>query len=526
MAPIDRRQFLGEVGAAAAVSSAGLLSSAPAFAQGTNRITHAISAGDISSLDPTQAWVSAEVPIITVVMEGLVSYPPGTVSTDFIPALAEKWTISPDGRVYTFSLRKGVKWHGDFGEFTAEDVKFSLDRYRDPKTSPWSSSYTNVTSVEVVDPHTVVVSLKAADPFFLSTVASDTESVGLMVCKKAFDTRGAAQMRLNPIGTGPFKFKEYTPKDKVVMVRNDDYWAGKPHLDEVVIRFMPSSAARELAMRTGEIDTQRAALDGQVIDRLAKQGYIIDNKGPEINWWLHINTRMKPLDDIQVRQAIAHAINPADLQKLMGKVATIPTQMAGPAYFGAAPPEAFPPELRWGYDPDKAKRLLADSGHGSGLTLSMIISERDDYRQMMILMQEQLKRVGINLELQRVDHAYYHSQIVKFVNPLVLFGDITYPNTEILLNRAFRTGATRNFSGWSDASFDGLLDAVAAKPDFDSRKQLLIEAQKKVAAQFILVPAIFTGQPLVRSQRVDLGYELKSSLALEYRFSNLTRLKS
>jgi peptide/nickel transport system substrate-binding protein len=155
----------------------------------------------------------------------------------------------------------------------------------------------------------------------------------------------------------------------------------------------------------------------------------------------------------------------------------------------------------------------------------MVISERDDYRQMMVLMQEQLKRVGINLELKRVDHAYYHSQIVKHVNPLVLFGDITYPNTEILLTRAFRTGATRNFSGWSDASFDAVLDAVATKPDFESRKQLLIEAQKQVAAQFILVPAIFTGQPLVRNKRVDLGYELKSSLALEYRFNHLTRLK-
>jgi len=528
MTGIDRRQLLGRTAAAAALGAfAPSLAPSSVWAQekgGTTRITHAISAGDISSLDPTLAWVSAEVPIVTVVMEGLVSYPPGTVSTDFVPALAESWKISDDGKVYTFALRKGVQWHGGFGEFTADDVKFSLDRYMDPKVSPWSANYNNVSSVDVLDPHSVRITLKAPDPFFLSTVASDTESVGLMVSKKAFETRGAAAMRFSPIGTGPFQFKEYTPKDKVVMTRNDAYWGGKPHVDEIVIRFMPSSAARELAMRTGEIDSMRAALDAQLLDRLAKQGYVIDNKGPEINWWLHINTRMKPLDDIRVRQAIAHAINPADLKALLGPVATIPTQLVGPAYFGAASPQDFSEAQKWTYDPEKSKKLLADAGHGSGIKLDMIISERDDYRQMMVLMQDQLQKVGVNVTLNSVDHAYYHSQIVKFVNPLVLFGDITYPNTEILLSRAFRTGAMRNFSGWHDPSFDALLDKVSGTQDLEARRKLLVEAQQRVADQFVLVPAIFTGQPLVRSKRVDLGYQLKSSLALEYRYSQLTRI--
>jgi peptide/nickel transport system substrate-binding protein len=327
-------------------------------------------------------------------------------------------------------------------------------------------------------------------------------------------------MRFNPIGTGPFAFKDYVPKDRVTMVRNDSYWGGKPHLDEVVIRFVPSSAARELGMRTGEIDSFRAALDGQIVDRLSRQGYVIDNKGPQINWWLHVNTRMKPLDDIRVRKAIAHAINPAELVALLGKVATPSTQMIGPDYFGAATPEDFPAEDRWNYDPGKAKSLLSEAGQ-TGLKLSMIISERDDYRQMMVLMQEQLKRVGIDLELNRVDHAFYHSQIVKNVNPLVLFGDITYPNSEILLMRAFRVGALRNFSGLNAPVFEGLMDRVAASPHLDERKILLVQAQQEVAKHSVLIPTTFTGQPLVRLKRVQLGYVLKSSLALEYRYSQL-----
>jgi peptide/nickel transport system substrate-binding protein len=197
--------------------------------------------------------------------------------------------------------------------------------------------------------------------------------------------------------------------------------------------------------------------------------------------------------------------------------------MIGPDYFGAAKPEDFPAEDQWNYDPDKAKSLLAQAGQ-SGLKLSMIISERDDYRQMMVLMQEQLKRVGIDLTLNRVDHAFYHSQIVKHVNPLILFGDITYPNSEIILMRAFRNGALRNFSGLNSATFEGLMDRVAASPHLDERKTLLVQAQQEVAKHSVLIPTIFSGQPLVRLKRVQLGYVLKSSLALEYRYSQLADL--
>ena len=382
--------------------------------------------------------------------------------------------MTPDGKLYEFKLRKGVKWHEDMGEFTSVDVKFSLDRYRDAAVSPWSKAYSNVDAVEAVDPYTARIALKNADPFFLANVAGDTESVGLLVCKKAFDTRGADAMRLHPIGTGPFRFKEYVPRDRVVMVRFDDYWEGKPLLDELVVRFMPSSASRELAMRTGEVDSMRGALDAQLIERVARQGFIVDKKGPETVWYLHINTSVKPLDDIRVRKAIAHAINPADLRAFLGPVATISDVLIPPSYFGAAKAEELPADGKWGYDPAKAKQLLGEAGHGSGINLSMIITERDDYRQMMVLMQEHLKRVGINLELNKVDHAFYHAQIVKNVNPLVLHGDLSFPNSEIFLNRFFRSDAVRNFSRTQDPALDKFLDQIAAATTLEEKRKLLV----------------------------------------------------
>lgn len=485
---------------------------------GSGPIVHAIAAGDIGSLDPTLAWVSSEAPIVTVVHQGLISYPPGTVSTDFLPSLAESWTVSPDGKLYEFHIRHGVKWHENIGEFTADDVKFSLDRYRDPKVSPWTQSYANVDAVEVPDKYTVRVALKNADPFFLSSVAGDTESVGLMVSKAAFAARGADAMRLHPIGTGPFRFKEYVPRDRVTMVRFDDYWEGRPELDQLVIRFMPSSASRELALRTGEIDSMRAAIDADLLQRLKRESFIIDQQGPETVWWLNINTAVKPLDDLRVRQAIAHAINPADLRAFLGQVATVSDVLIPPDYFGAATVAELPDNGRWTYDPGKSKQLLSEAGLGSGFDLSMIITQRDDYRQMMVLMQQQLKRVGINVTLNLVDHAYYHSQIVKYVNPLVLYGDLSFPNAEIFMNRFFRSDAVRNFSRMRDPAVDALLDRIAAAATLDDKHRLLVQAQQMVTPQFRVVPTTYTHQPLVRNKRVDLGYVLKSSLSLEYRY--------
>ena len=516
---ISRRRFgsyLGS-GVAAGMLSPGLFGAAGAQGS-TSRITHAISAGDISSLDPTLAWVSSEAPIVTVVHQSLVAYPPGNVSPDFQPSLAEKWTVSPDGKLYEFAVRKGVKWHENVGEFTADDVKFSLDRYRDAKVSPWSQAYSNIDAVSVVDKYTARIALKNADPFFLAGVAGDTESIGLLVSKTAFETRGADAMRLHPIGTGPFRFKEYVPRDRVVMVRFDDYWEGKPATEELVIRFMPSSASRELAMRTNEIDSMRGALDAQLLDRMEKQGFVLDKKGPETVWFLHINTEVKPLDDIRVRRAIAHAINPADLRAFLGPVATIANVLIPPSYFGAAKAEELPADARWGYDPARAKQLLAEAGHANGFNLSMIITERDDYRQMMVLMQEHLKRVGINLELNKVDHAFYHAQIVKFVNPLVLHGDLSFPNAEIFLNRFYRSTAIRNFSRTVDPEMDKLLDTIGASTSLEERRKLLVQAQQKAVTQFRIVPTTYTAQPLVRNKQVNLGYELKNSLSLEYRY--------
>jgi len=496
-------------------------------------VIHGIAAGDVNSFDPAFSGTSQDHPIMHAVMEGLVTYLAGDVSTNFQPALAEKWEVSADGRTYTFHLRKGVKFHEGFGPFTATDVEFSLNRYRDAKESAWAAQYSNISAVKVIDDFTVVVTLKSPDPFFLGRVATDNESGSFMLSKKAFDQLGKTAMRLRPIGTGPFKFVEYRTKDRVVLARNDDYWAGKPILEQIIYRYMPSTSARELALLNGEIHSMRCPLDAKLLERLKRQGMTITPFGPQIVWLFQMNTKVKPFDDIRVRRAAAYAFKREDLANFMGRDLAEPLFSPIPlGYFGAAKREDLPAELRYDHDPERAKTLLKEAGFPNGFTVDMKISERDDYRQFMTILQQQLKQVGININLSMVDHTTYHSQGMKDAEkPLFFIGDLSYPDGFIMLKRFYDSSlalgkptSARNYSRYENPQIDALLAEAEKSGDLEKRRQLYMQIQKKVLEDMPVAPIVAQKQPGVRRPELDLGYELKNSLVLETRFTKDTRL--
>lgn len=498
---------------------------------GQQVLVYGLSEGDISNLDPARFNVSVEYPIIRTVMEGLVDFPAGNVSEKVEPALAERWEVSTDGRVYTFYLRKGVKFHGGYGELTAGDVKFSIDRYRNKDESTWAARYENVTKVSVIDDYTVQVTLSSPDLFFLASLATTYDKAGSIMSKKAFDEKGPAGMRLNPIGTGPFKFESYKPKENVVLARNEEYWGGRPALEKVVYKFIPSPASREFALLAGEIHTMRPAFDPLTLTRLEGQGFKVDLVGPETYWGIYLDTEKSPFNDIRVRKAVAHAINKKELLPLYGKTAIVAETIYPLSFSGAIRPEDVPADARAEFSLEKAKLLLAEAGHPNGFQTSMIITERSDYRDLMLAVQSQLRRVGINVQLNVVDHTSYHSQITKGVNPIILFGNITFPDAAIVLRDFFHSAAivgkptgSRNFSRYDDTEFDSLLDKARNARTIAERSGYLVQAQKRVMKQFVFVPLVFTRQPLVRSPKVDLGYELNLSLLLNYRFGVSSRL--
>ena len=494
---------------------------------------HGIAAGDINSFDPGFSGTSQDMPIMAAVMEGLVTYPAGEISTNFQPALAERWDISADGRTYTFHLRRGVTFHDGFGPFTAADVEFSLNRYRDAKESAWAAQYSNIDAVKVVDPQTVTVTLKSPDPFFLGRVATDNDSGSFMLSKRAFEQKGKDAMRLHPVGTGPFKFVEYRTKDRVVLGRNDDYWGGKPILEQIVYRYMPSTPARELALVNGEIHSMRCPIDAKLLDRLKRQGMTVTPFGPQTVWLLHMNMTVKPFDDIRVRRAAAHAIKKEDLVAFMGKDLAEPLfSPIPPTYVGAAKRADLAAELRYDYDPDKAKALLKEAGLPNGFEVTMKISERADYRELMTIIQQHLKQVGITVQLELVDHTTYHSQGMKdATKPLFLIGDLSYPDGFIMLKRFYHSSlalgkptSARNYSRYENPQVDGWLAEAERSGDLDKRRQVYMQIQKKVLEDMTVAPIVVVNQPGVRRPELDLGYELRSSLVLETRFTKDTRL--
>lgn len=258
--------------------------------------------GDIGSLDPHFATIGSDMSILNAIYNGLVRFPKGTIDLERMePSLAERWEKSADLLNWTFYLRKNVKWHKDFGELTAEDVKFSIEKVMDPKGgSPFRSQFANVSEVKILDKYTVQLILKGPDPFLLLRVM-DYQG-GIVVSKKAVEKFGK-DFKINPVGTGPFMFVEYRPRERVILKRNDDYFRGKPILERVEYIFMPEINSRLLAFQKGELECLRFA--DQYIPVLKSMGAIIDLPWPgEYNAYF-FNTTKKPFDDIRVRRALS-----------------------------------------------------------------------------------------------------------------------------------------------------------------------------------------------------------------------------
>ncbi|RPJ09644.1 MAG: hypothetical protein EHM36_04120, partial [Deltaproteobacteria bacterium] len=234
---------------------------------------------DIGTVDPHFAIKIGEDIIYRSVYEGLLRLPYGEMNMDKLqPCLAESWSLSSDKLTWTFKLRKGVKWHEGYGEFTAEDVKFSIERILDPKVgSPFRPTLSTIDRVTVVDPYTVQIKTKRILPE-LPALMVDYQA-GYVVCKKAVEKLGN-DIKYHPVGTGPFKFQSYKPKENFTLVANEEYWGGKPILTKIVDIFMPDDATRELALRKGEVEAISLPAKQEWIDRVRKAGFDVNLTSP------------------------------------------------------------------------------------------------------------------------------------------------------------------------------------------------------------------------------------------------------
>jgi peptide/nickel transport system substrate-binding protein len=348
------------------------------------------------------------------VYEHLVQVDP--VTWDYSrPMLAERWQVSPDAKTWTFSLRRGVPFHAGMGDFTAEDVKFSLELLAGKDSLASTTAYWRKTldRVEVVDPHTVRLHLKASTPDLLFELSNGRETQ--MLSRKYVTTVGVQKASEKPVGTGPYELVEWRRSEFMRFRALDKHWRVVPQFKELVYKFVPEDSTRVAALRTGDADiielprslkkevqaagfeARRSLWPGVVVFGLLGGQYMNDR--PTYN-------AKVPWLDKRVREAMNLAVNrQAIVEHLFlgeAQVNTVPIIPSWVKEFGNPAWKPYP------YDPARAKRLLAEAGYPNGFTAewrAYLLSGVPELVSASEALQIDLAKIGVKLDLKLVEYA-------------------------------------------------------------------------------------------------------------------------
>ena len=471
------------------------------------------------NLDPAQVTDLNSNRVGRRLVETLVTFP--DESTQIVPGLAESWTVSKDGLRYTFKLRKGISFH-DGTPLNAEAVKFSIERQINAEHPfnklgkyPFANYFFgNVKAVEVIDPSSVEFVLKEPRASFLAILTAGAASIVSPTAVKKLGVDYALQ----PVGTGPFRYVAWDRGQRVVLERNAQYWKSPVKVERVIYRPIVEDQARLTELLTGALDL----IVGTPPDFVAQlennpKVTLLKQVGAHV-WYLGINNQKKPFDDKRVRQALNYAVNKEaivrDVLKGTGSMSAGPVL---PGTWGAdAGLKPYP------YDPERARKLLADAGYPGGFTTSMWVPESGSGMQspvaMATVMQSNLKAVGVNVTLQTFEWGAFIAKLRSKEQELFalswMAGNedpdmVMYP----LLHSSQWTPGGPNRALYKSDTFDELLHQARLTTDQAKRAELYRQAQRILADD---PPWIFVDheiQTAVHSKRVQ-GFKLHPSFDL------------
>jgi peptide/nickel transport system substrate-binding protein len=309
--------------------------------------------------------------------------------------------MAPDARSFTFHLRHGVQWQRGYGEFTADDVAFTIARMRDPKTgTAYGANFRHISRCRHHRPVHRNDPRDQTQPVLLR-LRPDARFGGYIVPKKAMTELGE-DFRRNPVGTGPFEFVSYDPKQKIITKANATYWDGKPKIDRMEVLFLPETSSRTLAFVKGDVDMiEGATVPGWLASVKRQKPDLVQDLGrPGAVWAFYLNMTRKPLDDVRVRQAIAHAIDIRAWTAAFGDFVSPMYGVSPVGYYGALDKEDLPQDWPFTYDPARSKALLTEAGLPNGFSMDIFVTEREEYKTNVLIIQEQLRKVGIQLNVR------------------------------------------------------------------------------------------------------------------------------
>jgi len=407
-----------------------------------------------------------------------------TVSADgksVKPWLATGYDLSDDKLTYTFHLREGVKFHNG-QPMTSADVKFSIDKARDPKTG-WGFIDVAIKSVEAPDPNTVVIKTK----YPWAPLVADIALFNNAILPKDYAGMSQKDFYANPIGTGPIKWDHWTHGKEIKLVKNPDYWQkGKPYLDSVTWTTVPTDATRELQLKGGQAQIDEFP-PFSTIDTLKQTPGITMNLFPSTRTdYLPMNFKAKPFDDVHVRRAISYAI---DRQAMIDSV-----------LFGyATPANSFmPPQVPYydknspglQFDLDKAKEEMAQSSVPNGFSFELSVGSGDDTQtQIAQILQESLKQIGIDLKIRKVDPSVQFQQQQEYDYEMTFAYwtmDIADPD-ELVSFAVDNKTAGSFFTDYNDPQQIEWTHQAQATFDTGQRQELYTQIQKKAAEDAFMV---------------------------------------
>lgn len=439
------------------------------------------------SLDPQAVTAVNDFRILVNLYDGLVRYKDGTLEVE--PSLAESWTISEDGKTYTFKLREGVKFH-DGTPFNAEAVKFNFDRmlkedhpFADTGPFPLAFFFSAVEEVTAVDPTTVEFKLDAPYAPFLSNLAYPT---GLIVSPAAVKKYGKDFGR-NPVGTGAYKFAEWEPNAKMVATRNEDYWDGAPDLEAVIFRPITDANTRIAEMLSGGLDVMVEVPPDSLQQFKSSDDFTVhEQAGPHL-WFLILNAKEGPFSSKAARQAANYAIN---------KTALVDNILQGTADVAAGP---TPPAFAWAYDetlepypydPEKAKELLKEAGY-DGEEVTFYVTEGGsgmlDPVAMGTAIQADLQAVGMNVKIETYEWNTFLGNVNPGLEGKADMAEMAWMTNDpdtlpflALRTEAFPDKGGFNSGYYSNPKVDELLEKARQVTDQGERAALYKEMQQIV----------------------------------------------